>query len=869
MPKQNNVIEYKFEGNILDLEQAITMVSKRLTEAAKRYKQFQDGILTEDQKAELERLRAHRNALLRFSKTLDMNNSDQRRRAKASGDYLLKQTLKYEKESYQVKKRYRDKQYKEQEALAKKQKALEEQRTEALSPSGRLKAQVESEYLTSSANQLTDFLSEDALNEITSAVANYQQAMQDTTLSTEDQADATIQLNDVYDKYISTLKLIRHNVELNGKSLTSFNDLMNQAIDRIKLATQSINFYIRILKKLFTLSREGIQTFADYVESVNFLDIAAKNLSKDMISFTNKQALSFGLDPTTVNQTTASFYALVQSLNMTGKTSVLISQNLTKLAEDMSALYNVELDIMSNKLRSALAGRTQAMQQLGIVVSDTSVNEWLLSKNIRVQMREMNEASQAAARYAFILESTRTAQGALAKEIKTPANQLRIFRTQLEELKKYLGAFISQVGMPILRLLNFILQPINGLLKGITDIANSGFTNSVADMSDSLEDLGEAADTAAVGLTGLDEINQDSGGSKSIYGKLNEDIEALLQSYDNQADKLGNLAKLFYDIGQLIGHIFSLFTGTSFFTYVAEGLDMIVGKLKDLTSWIEGVKDWLDRAPKWLKVIGSILQTILSTFSGLASYILVAAAAMSVWNKLMASDIAKNFVSILKSMVDGFKQAIKAIAAKIAALKAHKKATDENTISQAANVVADKQQQVSTMAATVAENVKTTATRGNTTATQQNTGATASNTAGNIANASSGVAAGGGQVAASGPAALITAGLILSGLAMIAGIAAMIKGFSAMATGGVVDRPTFALIGEGKYNEAVVPLGQSPQFTEMKQDIAQQVLSALGSRSTGTNQPIILNINGRELARAILPDIEVVQPQTGMRLRRA
>lgn len=55
-----------------------------------------------------------------------------------------------------------------------------------------------------------------------------------------------------------------------------------------------------------------------------------------------------------------------------------------------------------------------------------------------------------------------------------------------------------------------------------------------------------------------------------------------------------------------------------------------------------------------------------------------------------------------------------------------------------------------------------------------------------------------------------------------------------MAKGGVVRGATHAVIGEGKYNEAVIPLGQSPQMREMKKDIAQEVVKML-NLSGGNN----------------------------------
>lgn len=83
-----------------------------------------------------------------------------------------------------------------------------------------------------------------------------------------------------------------------------------------------------------------------------------------------------------------------------------------------------------------------------------------------------------------------------------------------------------------------------------------------------------------------------------------------------------------------------------------------------------------------------------------------------------------------------------------------------------------------------------------------------------------------------------------------------------MATGGVVSSPTVAMVGEGRYPEAVVPLGNSPQFTSMKNDIAAAVvqgvlsLGATGSHGANTPTEIVLNIDGDKLARTIIPAIE-------------
>ena len=60
----------------------------------------------------------------------------------------------------------------------------------------------------------------------------------------------------------------------------------------------------------------------------------------------------------------------------------------------------------------------------------------------------------------------------------------------------------------------------------------------------------------------------------------------------------------------------------------------------------------------------------------------------------------------------------------------------------------------------------------------------------------------------------------------------------------------------------------------MKSDIVSEILKSLPSsiglsgQPARSNTPVILQLDGRELARALLPNIGYAQPQTGVRLNR-
>lgn len=113
---------------------------------------------------------------------------------------------------------------------------------------------------------------------------------------------------------------------------------------------------------------------------------------------------------------------------------------------------------------------------------------------------------------------------------------------------------------------------------------------------------------------------------------------------------------------------------------------------------------------------------------------------------------------------------------------------------------------------------------------------------------------------ASNPFLAIGIGAAIAGTIALTTLAIKRATAPAMATGGVVSSPTLALVGEGRYPEAVVPLGESPQFASMKADIANAVIQGMSAnnamRSGGQKNLIIqLNIDGRQFAEATINDI--------------
>lgn len=64
----------------------------------------------------------------------------------------------------------------------------------------------------------------------------------------------------------------------------------------------------------------------------------------------------------------------------------------------------------------------------------------------------------------------------------------------------------------------------------------------------------------------------------------------------------------------------------------------------------------------------------------------------------------------------------------------------------------------------------------------------------------------------------------------------------AMANGGVVTAPTYAMIGEGRYDEAIIPLGDSPQMQDLVQKIADEVSKERTPSNVNSDNPVEVRV---------------------------
>lgn len=593
---------------------------------------------------------------------------------------------------------------------------------------------------------------------------------------------------------------------------------------------------INILRNVARVSYELMQDAADFGETMNKFNVIAGESAGTLREFADTMSYTLGLDPKDMYESVATFASVAKSVSLANDKAVTFSKTLTQLSVDLASLYNTSVEQAMNAITSGLHGQLRPLKNYNVYLYETNLQQTALEHGITKSVGAMNEFEKVCLRYIALLDQTTDAQGDMARTLGSAANQIKIVQSQFAQLRRSLGQIATVVGITVVPALNLLFA---GLVKLFTLLASSlgyeieNFANLFGDSADATDDATDALanfENTAAGLSDLDEINVITGTSTTSGSGLGIDQSILdaMKSYDN----------LMGDLEDRIGEMADKIGASLQDTLAADVFSTFTIALKGIGEAFEFVmSNWEEFAPLFKTLIN-----LLTIFLGIAvgkKFVAWGTAIAGFLSKLQAFQLA---LPVAKTNLQGFLQAT--TQSVNGATLAWSTLTLAMTAAVASSIYSMFEGESRQIAAAIGMLI-------------------AVLTGGAIA-----------WLAYHGAMSWGTAVPIITS-AVGLGAASLKAMIPQMAEGGVVDQPTVAMIGEGKYDEAVVPLGNSPQFTSMKSDIADEVARKLAQTPSypigstfrgGTRGDVILNINGKELARAILPDLGITRPQTGVKL---
>lgn len=480
-----------------------------------------------------------------------------------------------------------------------------------------------------------------------------------------------------------------------SKSVANSLDTFSTSANRATRRSHSLASTIGTLYAKFWLLMRGVRGLknafmdaADYLEAYNYFEVTAKKIGKDtftkagvgsaeeyadaftktleeklhkmsgleldlenrLIKTTN--AKSLGLNLTELTQYQASIASITNAMGVSQEVAQSTAKAFSMLAGDMGSLKNLDFEQVSQNLQSALTGQARALYKYGIDLTAATLQQYAYAEGIEKSVSEMTQGEKAQLRLLAILDQSKVSWGDLANTINSPANQLRMLKTNLKETGTVMGQLFIPVMQSVLPVLNGVSLAIKQLMVDIAqllginlDLESFGqFGDEVTADVEEVEDLNKALKETKKGIREFDELKVINSGknagaglgseidlTKQIVEATNEYEKVWEEAYARMTSKAQEIAGYisgafepiktiiedfhvgdFFKAGEDVSELITSITG--FFTDAINGVDW-AGIGEDIGDFFSGM-DWIAIFSGIGSLIGSAIQAAINLWNG-------------------------------------------------------------------------------------------------------------------------------------------------------------------------------------------------------------------------------------------------------------
>lgn len=340
------------------------------------------------------------------------------------------------------------------------------------------------------------------------------------------------------------------------------------------------------VQKVIQFGAACIQLGSDVAEVQNVVDVSFGGMAYKMEEFADTAITSFGMSELAAKKTGSTYMAMAKGMGVADEAASDMAIALTGLSGDVASFFNLSQEDAAYKLRSIFTGETEALKDLGVVMTQANLQQYAMANGMNSNIQAMSQAERVALQYSFVMNSLKLAQGDFLRTQDSWANQTRILSMQWQQFMSIIGQALTTVLLPVVKMLNTIVAALinmaNAFNAVITSIfggaqkqiqatgaaiegANAGIASSAGaaaageqELADGTKAAAKAAKTATASIDELNVLQQDtgsagSGGSSSGGGVGGGGLipGASMDEAQEVPPVLEKIKKLIEDVGQL------------------------------------------------------------------------------------------------------------------------------------------------------------------------------------------------------------------------------------------------------------------------------------------------------------------------------
>lgn len=213
------------------------------------------------------------------------------------------------------------------------------------------------------------------------------------------------------------------------------------------------------------IGRDLVNAASNLQESISKTNVVFGDAAAAVLAFSKTAAGAIGQSQRQALEAAGTFGIFGKAAGLTGSDLSKFSIDLTTLASDMASFSNTTPQEAIEALGAALRGESEPIRRYGVLLNDAALKAKAMELGIYSGNGTLTAQQKILAATALIFEQTTDAQGDFIRTQGGVANQTKILTARFEDAKATLGTALLPVALKVIEALNWMIDVIKPLAE--------------------------------------------------------------------------------------------------------------------------------------------------------------------------------------------------------------------------------------------------------------------------------------------------------------------------------------------------------------------------------------------------------------------
>lgn len=299
-----------------------------------------------------------------------------------------------------------------------------------------------------------------------------------------------------------------------------------------------------------TFGKSCVELGSDLQEVQNVVDVTFGDMNRQVDAFAKNSIKQYGLSELAAKEYMGTYGSMAKSFGFASEEVYGLSAAITGLTGDLASFRNLTTDEAYTKLKSIFTGETESLKEIGVVMTQTALDQYALNEGLGKTTANMTEQEKVMLRYRFVMSALSDAQGDFARTSGSWANKVRVLNLQFESLKATIGQGLINAFTPAIQVINTAIAKLQTLASYFRAFTIALFGDAGGGASASMESVAGSSGAVA------DNMNAASGAAKKLK-EYTLGIDELNVLRTNETGGSGGVGGGALDFGSMSGELFS------------------------------------------------------------------------------------------------------------------------------------------------------------------------------------------------------------------------------------------------------------------------------------------------------------------------